>query len=87
MTDPVAAWAAALDELEERDRRREAFLDGRGPRPVEDHPWQAPDVPVPAELAVRVRSATGRSVALEERVRALVARRPSVAASPYASGA
>ncbi len=87
MTDPVAAWAAALDELEERDRRREAFLDGRGPRPVEDHPWQAPDVPAPAELAVRVRSATERSVTLEERVRALVARRPAAAASPYASGA
>ncbi len=87
MTDPVAAWAAALDELEERDRRREAFLDGRGPRPDEDHPWQAPDAPVPAELAVRLRSATERSGVLEERVRALVARRPAVTASPYASGA
>jgi hypothetical protein len=41
---------------------------------------------VPTELTVRLRSATERSVALEERVRALVARRPAVAASPYASG-
>ncbi len=83
MTGVAVAWAAALDQLEELNRRREAFLDGQGPRPSEEVGWAPPAGPLPEPLRVRARLATDRSLALEERVRALVARNPMPTTSPY----
>jgi hypothetical protein len=85
VSDALASWAAALDQLEERNRRREAFLDGRGPVPDEDHEWSVPEVAMPEALAVRARLVVEHSRALEERVRVLLARRrPDAVGSPYA---
>lgn len=80
----LEAWLPALDALEEQNRRREAYLDGRGPLPEEVR-WQRPEGPLPPELRERALALVAASQALEARVRQRLAGRPATGASPYST--
>ncbi len=53
MTTGPFGWGDALDALEERVRRTEAWLEGTGPAPDDDVDAELPAGPVPAPLRTR----------------------------------